>query len=180
MIDSRGWFTLVVLAVALERLFELRLSRRHESALRARGGFEVGQSHYPWMVALHSSFLAAGPLEVWLLDRPFRPTLALVAGLAVAAAMGLRYWTVRTLGERWTTRVLVVPGEPLVAGGPFRYLRHPNYLAVVIEIAALPLIHGAWLTALGWSLANLFLLRTRIRVEEQALAETRLPEGAAR
>ncbi len=168
--DSRFLYTLLVLLVAVQRLLELRVSRRHERSLRARGAVEVGAGHYPVMVALHTLFLVSCAAEVWWLGRPFVPWLGWTALAVLVAAQGLRYWTISTLGERWTTRVLVPPGEPLVAGGPFRYLRHPNYLAVALEIAALPLVHAAWLTAVVFSLANALLLRARIGVEERALA----------
>lgn len=168
--DSRLLYTLLVLLVAVQRLVELAVSKRHERSLRARGAAEAGAGHYPVMVALHTLFLLSCVVEVWWLDRPFVPWLGWTALAVLVAAQGLRYWTISTLGERWTTRVLVPPGEPLVAGGPFRYLRHPNYLAVALEIAALPLVHGAWLTAVVFSLANALLLRVRIGVEERALA----------
>nr|HRC86988.1 isoprenylcysteine carboxylmethyltransferase family protein [Thermoanaerobaculia bacterium] len=124
------------------------------------------------MVALHTAALVAAPVEVWGLGRPFLPGLATVALAVALAALLLRVWVIRTLGERWTTRVIVLPGAPVVAGGPYRFLRHPNYLAVILELAALPLVHTAWVTALAASLGNAFLLRERIRVEERALAET--------
>lgn len=121
------------------------------------------------MVALHAGFLAAAPLEVVALGRPFLPPLGLgmlgLFGLAVA----LRAWVIATLGERWCTRVIVLPGAPLVTGGPFRFLRHPNYLAVAIEMPSLALVHTAWLSALVFGGLNLLLLRTRIRVEDAAL-----------
>lgn len=167
--DSRLLYTLLVLLVAVQRLVELRVSKRHERSLRARGAVEAGAGHYPVMVALHTLFLVSCVAEVWLLDRPFVPWLGWTALAVLAAAQALRYWTISTLGERWTTRVLVPPAEPRIVGGPFRYLRHPNYLAVALEIAALPLVHAAWLTAVGFSLANALLLRVRIGVEERAL-----------
>jgi len=168
-VDSRLLYTGLVLLVALQRLAELALSRRHERRLRSRGAVEVGGGHYPWMVALHAAFLAFCLAEVWWLGRPFVPALAAIALVVLLAATGLRAWTLRTLGARWTTRVLVLPGEPLVAGGPYRFLRHPNYLAVVLELAALPLVHTAWATAVVFSALNLVLLRVRIGVEERAL-----------
>jgi methyltransferase len=168
-LDSRLLYTGLVLLVALQRLAELALSRRHERRLRERGAIEVGAGHYPWMVALHAAFLASCLAEVWWLKRPFVPALAAIAIAALLAATGLRAWTLRTLGERWTTRVLVLPGKALVAGGPYRFLRHPNYLAVVLEVAALPLVHTAWATAIVFSALNLVLLRVRIGVEERAL-----------
>lgn len=168
--DSRVAFTALIAVVALQRLWELRVARRNLRALTARGAIEVGSRHYPWMVALHTAFLVSCVAEVWLLDRPWQPRVAAAALLALAAALGLRWWTLRTLGERWTTRVVVVPGELLVTGGPYRWLRHPNYVVVVTEIAAIPLVHCAWLTALLFSIANLILLRERVKVEEAALS----------
>jgi methyltransferase len=169
MLDSRALFTLLIAAVALERLVELLISRRHERALRARGAVEAGAGHYPVMVAIHAALLVGAPAEVWLLDRPFLPWLGWPMLALVAATMALRYWVIATLGERWATRVLVLPGAPLVAGGPYRFLRHPNYLAVAVEVVALPLVHTAWLTALVCGAANLAILAWRIRVEDAAL-----------
>jgi methyltransferase len=168
-VSSRALFLLLVVAVAGERLLELVLSQRHERALRARGAVEAGARHYPLMVGVHVLLLAAAPAEVLLLDRPFLPWLGWPMVAVVAATMALRYWVVLTLGERWTTRVLVVPGAPLVARGPYRFLRHPNYLAVALEVVALPLVHTAWLAALVCGVANLLVLARRIRVEDAAL-----------
>jgi methyltransferase len=121
------------------------------------------------MVALHAAFLAACPLEVWLLRRPFPGLLGPIMAMLLVAATLLRYWAIATLGERWTTRVICLRGAPPETGGPYRWMRHPNYSAVVVEMAALPLLHGAWLTAVFFSGANLLLLRRRIAVEEEAL-----------
>lgn len=162
-------FLLLVLAVACERLAELVVSRRHERLLRRRGAVEHGRGHYPVMVALHTGLLVAAPAEVLLLDRPFVPWLGIPMSALVVATMAVRYWVIATLGERWTTRVFVLPGAPLVAGGPFRWLPHPNYLAVAVEVVALPLVHTAWLTASFFGVANLLLLTARIRVEDRAL-----------
>jgi methyltransferase len=169
-IDSRIAYTAFVALIAMQRLWELRISKRHLRTMRAEGAFEVGAGHYPWMVALHTSFLISCVAEVWLLDRPWRPAVAAVSMMVLAAAAGLRWWTLTTLGERWTTRVMVIPGEELVTDGPFRFLRHPNYLAVIMEIAAIPMVHCAWLTAGVFSVANLVLLKERIRVEDGALS----------
>ena len=155
--------------IALERLVELVISSANAAWARAQGGYEMGRRHYRYMVILHTGFLVAAPLEVVWLDRPFIPWLA-GAGLAgVAASMGLRYWCIATLGRRWNTRVVVVPEMEVVNTGPYRFVRHPNYLAVIVELAALPLIHTAWITALVFSVANLGILAVRIRVEEAAL-----------
>ncbi|MDX1644576.1 MAG: isoprenylcysteine carboxylmethyltransferase family protein [Thermoanaerobaculia bacterium] len=168
-VASRWAFTAVVVLVVVQRLAELRLSRRNEERLRRRGAIEAGAGHYPWMVALHTAFLLSAPLEVWLLDRPFVPWLAGAMAVLLVAATALRYWTIRTLGERWTTRIVCLPGGAVETGGPFRYLRHPNYLAVTIEMLALPLLHTAWLTAGVFGLANGVLLVVRMRAEEAAL-----------
>lgn len=168
-IDSRWLYTWLVGLVAAERAVELLIARRNNRWLAARGGIELGSGHYRWMVLLHSLFLVACVAEVWLLERPLVPPLAASMLLVVAAAMALRYWVIATLGHRWTTRVICLPGEPLVETGPYRALGHPNYLAVVAEIVALPLVHTAWLTAVVGSLANVGVLRARIRVEEEGL-----------
>jgi len=167
--DSRLWYAVLIACVALGRIAELARSARNARRLRARGGIEAGAGHYPAMVAVHAGFLAAAPLEVFLAGRPFLPVLGLPMLALYAATLALRCWVIGTLGERWCTRVIAVPGAPLVTGGPFRFLPHPNYLAVAIEIPALALIHGAWLTALVFGALNGLVLRTRIRVENEAL-----------
>lgn len=168
-IDSRLLYTGLVALIASLRLAELGVSRRNTRRLLAAGAREAGAGHYPAMVLLHTAFLAACPLEVWLLDRPLVPPLAAAMLLTLAAGFALRYWAIRTLAGRWTTRVLALPAAPPVTTGPYRYLRHPNYLAVILEVAALPLVHTAWLTALLFSPANALLLRLRVREEEAAL-----------
>jgi methyltransferase len=155
--------------MVVERLVELIVARRNQRWLISQGAVEVGVEHYPWMVVQHALFLVSCALEVWWLQRPFYPTLALAMVALVVAAMALRYWTMTTLGRRWTTRVFCLPGEPVITSGPYRFLRHPNYLAVAVEIFALPMIHTAWLTATVFSLANAWLLSRRIRAEEAGL-----------
>jgi methyltransferase len=171
MVDSRWLFTGLVVLVGVERLVELWMASRNRRWLLARGGFEVGEAHYPWMILLHSTFLVAGPLEVWVFGRPLIPALALGMSVLLVAATTLRYWVIVTLRRRWTTRVVLLPGEPLISTGPFRFLQHPNYAAVVTELIALPLVHTAWVTALIYSALNALLLRTRIKVEDEALEE---------
>lgn len=156
--------------IAAERVIELVLSRRNEAWLLARGGLEVGQGHLPLMTSVHAIFLPACALEAWLLGRPFLPGLAIPMIVLVIAAQVLRYWAIATLGRRWSVRVVVLPDVPVVTGGPYRFVRHPNYLAVIIEMFAIPLVHTAWLTALVFTLVNLALLAVRIRAEEEALA----------
>jgi methyltransferase len=169
MVTSHVVFVGFLALLVLERLFELRLTRRNAAHAFARGGVETGQAHYRVMVLFHTAFLAAGPVEVFLLDRPFPGALGALALVAALVAQALRYWCIGTLGRRWNARIIVVPDDPVVTSGPYRYLRHPNYVAVQLEMAAVPLIHGAWLTALVFSLGNLWLLSVRIRAEESAL-----------
>lgn len=168
---STGWYVVVVAAVAVERLIELIVSKRHERVMRARGGREFGASHYPAMVALHSALLVGCLAEVALADRSFVPWLGVTMMVVVVASQALRWWCITTLGVQWTTRVLVSPDVPLVTGGPYRWFRHPNYVAVVAEGAALPLVHGSWVTATSFTVLNAVLLRARIRVENAALTE---------
>ncbi|MEV6651911.1 isoprenylcysteine carboxylmethyltransferase family protein [Streptomyces sp. NPDC051219] len=164
------WYTALVLAVGAERVAELAVALRNTRWSLARGGTEAGRGHYPAMVALHTALLAGCLAEVWLAGRPFLPLLGWTAAAVVVAAQALRWWCIRTLGRQWNTRVIVVPGLPLVAGGPYRWLRHPNYVAVVAEGLALPLVHGAWVTATAFTVLNGVLMVVRIRCEEAALA----------
>ena len=168
--SSAAWFTVLVVLVAVERLLELRVARRNLAWARSRGGVEYGAEHYPAMVALHVGLLVGSVAEVWLLNRAFYPWLGWPMLALVVGAQALRWWCIRTLGPQWNTRVVVVPGAPLVTGGPYRYARHPNYVAVVTEGFALPLVHTAWITATVFSVCNAVLLRRRIDVENRALA----------
>jgi methyltransferase len=163
-------YYLLILAVGAERLVELAVSKRHARWALARGGVEFGRSHYPFMVAVHTGLLAGCVLEVALADRPFVPLLGWPMLTVVLLSQALRWWCVATLGPRWNTLVIVVPGLPLVDKGPYRWLRHPNYVAVVAEGIALPLVHSAWITALAFTVLNAFVLLKRIQVENAALA----------
>lgn len=160
---------IVVALVALERVAELVVARRNAAWSFARGGRELGREHYPFMVALHSGLLLACVLEPWLFGRVAPPWLSALCLAVCVASQALRWWCIRSLGLRWNTRVIVVD-EPLVVAGPYRWMRHPNYLAVVLEGLALPLGGGAWISAAVFTVLNAWLLRVRIRVEEQALA----------
>lgn len=163
-------YLLLVLATGLERLLELIISTRNASAALARGGVEYGREHFGWMVLLHSGLLVACVAEVWLLDRPFLPWLGWPMLALVIASQALRYWCITTLGRQWNTRVIVVPGAQRVTRGPYRWLNHPNYVAVVIEGFALPLVHSAWITALAFTVLNAVLLwGYRLPVERRAL-----------
>ncbi|XXX80098.1 isoprenylcysteine carboxyl methyltransferase family protein [Sorangium sp. So ce134] len=169
MVTSAQLYLAFLGAVSLERLAELFISRRNARRAFAKGGVEVGQAHFRVMALMHTAFLAACALEVALLDRPFPGPLGLAALLVALLAQALRYWVIATLGEQWNVRIIVVPGAAPVSGGPYRYLRHPNYAAVIAEMVAIPLIHGAWLTALVFSALNAIVLSVRIRAEEEAL-----------
>ena len=161
----------VVALPGVERLAELVVSARNARWSFARGGVETGRGHFPAMVALHTALLVACVVEVVVADRPFLPWLGWPALVLVVASQALRWWCIGTLGPRWNTRVIVVPALPLVARGPYRWLRHPNYVAVVVEGIALPLVHTAWVTALVFTVLNaVLLLRFRIPAEERALA----------
>lgn len=165
-------FDLLVAATAVERLAELVVSARHARWSFGRGGVESGLGHFPAMVALHTGLLVACVVEVHVAARPFVPLLGWVALVAVLLSQGLRWWCIRTLGPRWNTRVIVVPGLPLVQDGPYRWFHHPNYVAVVLEGLALPLVHTAWVTAAAFTVLNaVLLLGFRIPAEERALAQ---------
>lgn len=167
--SSAVLFTVLVGAVALERLAELVVAQRNARWAFARGGRETGAGHYPVMVLLHTGLLVGCLAEVWLADRPFVPALGWPMLALALGSQVLRWWCIATLGPRWNTRVIVVPGMPLVTSGPYRLLRHPNYVAVVVEGFALPLVHSAWTTALVFTVANAALLTVRIRTENRAL-----------
>ncbi|MGW5274003.1 isoprenylcysteine carboxyl methyltransferase family protein [Streptomyces sp. NPDC004044] len=163
-------YTVLVLLVAVERLAELVTARRNAAWSRRLGAAEYGQRHYPAMVALHTGLLAGCLAETWLGGRPFLPALGWPMLALALGAQGLRWWCITTLGPRWNTRVIVVPDLPLVTAGPYRWLSHPNYVAVIVEGLALPLVHTNWLTATAFTLLDLPLLATRVRCENTALA----------
>ena len=165
------WYALLIAAVAVERIAELVVSQRNLSWSRARGGVEFGVRHYPAMVALHTGLLVGCLLEAF--HRPFVPGLGWPMLAVVLAAQGLRWWCIATLGHQWNTRVVIVPDATRVTGGPYRFFSHPNYVAVVVEGIALPLVHTAWVTAVVFTLLNAVMLRTRIGVENAALARLR-------
>ena len=162
-------YYLLILAVGIERLVELLVAKRNARWALAHGGKEFGHNHYPVMVVLHTALLLGCVIEVWALHRPFLPWIGWPMLVVVAVSQILRWWCVTTLGRRWNTRVIVLPESQLVQSGPYRLIHHPNYVAVVAEGVALPLVHGAWLTAIGFTVANALLLTVRIKVENSAL-----------
>lgn len=161
----------LVALLAIERMIELTISRRNAAWAFRQGGVETGQGHFGVMKALHTGFLVACCVEVVLLERPFIPSLGYPMLAVALTAQALRYWAISSLGPYWNVRVIVVPGAVVKTGGPYRYLRHPNYLAVILEGIAIPMIHSAWITAAVFTLLNAALLSVRIRCEERALTE---------
>ncbi|OBJ49285.1 isoprenylcysteine carboxyl methyltransferase family protein [Mycobacterium sp. 1423905.2] len=153
----------------MERLVELAVAQRNAAWSMARGGKEFGRDHYPAMVSMHTLVLVACIVEVWALNRPFISWLGWPMVGVVLLSTAIRWRCVAVLGKRWNPRLIVIPEAPLVTIGPYRWLRHPNYAAVAAEVAALPLIHSAWLTALVFSVANAVILNVRIRAENAAL-----------
>ncbi len=171
---SRVAFTLLVALVASQRLMELAHSRRNEARLRARGAIEHAPWQVPMLAVLHGAWLISTVVEVWLLRPPFRPWLALFAVAVFIAGQVLRLAAIRTLGDRWTIRVMTLPATRRVSTGLYSWLPHPNYLGVALEIVSLPLVHGAVVTALVFSVLNAVALVLRIGVESRALADAEL------
>jgi len=163
------YYYLFILAIALERLVELIVSRRNAEWSLAQGGREFGRGHYPVMTTMHALLLVCCVAEVWALHRPFIPWLGWPMLLVVVASTITRWWCATVLGKHWNPRVIVIPGAPLVRRGPYKWMHHPNYTAVVAEVAALPLMHSAWITAIVFTAANALVLNTRIRIENKAL-----------
>lgn len=162
-------YYLLILAVVIERLAELVVAQRNARWSFSQGGKEFGQRHYVVMVALHATLLLGCLIEPWALHRPFIPWLGWPMVAILVLSQALRWWCITSLGKRWNTRVIVLPHEQLIRKGPYRFMHHPNYVAVVAEGFALPLVHTAWLTALLFSVANAILLSVRVRVENVAL-----------
>jgi methyltransferase len=169
---SQWIFTGVVVLLGMQRLVELIISRRNEKRILAQGGQEHSPEHFPTMKVLHSSWLIAAPLEVFGLGRPYISWLSGIAIIALAAGQILRYSAIAALGHNWTVKIMTIPGSAPVDKCVYRYIRHPNYLGVILEIAAVPLLHSAFITAIVYSILNLLLLRVRIQAEERALQET--------
>ena len=167
--------------VGVGRLVELAISRRNQRKLDKQGVRKIAEPHFRWMVIVHGSVLLAAAAEVLLLDRPFIPGLAIAMGILFVLANALRWWVIRTLAEHWNVEVMASSRVGVVTSGPYKWVRHPNYVAVVAELFALPMIHTAWITALAGTVANLEILRRRLRVEDNVLMNNpayRLTMGA--
>ena len=163
-------FTILLFLVAFERIIELVISKRNLKWSFAQGGIEFGRPHYKYMVVIHLFLLAGSLVEVWVfkphLNMAFCGTMFLLA----IASQGLRSWCISTLGQRWNTLVVIIPGLPAITRGPYKWFKHPNYVAVVVEGFALPLVGFAWRTALIFSILNFFVLKARLKCENAALA----------
>jgi len=166
---STQLFLALLAAVGLLRLVEMRISRRRQRAMAARGVERAPDPAFAPMVLLHTGVLVASALEVVLLDRPFWPAVGVPALALVAGANALRWWVIATLGPHWNVQVMGSTKLGVVTSGPYRFVRHPNYVAVFVELAALPLVHGAWLTALAGTALHVLVLRGRIAAEESVL-----------
>lgn len=164
-----AWYYLLLGAVVIERFVELALSQKHAAIMFSRGAIERGLEHYPFMVALHTAFILGCALEPLLFDRSFLPQLGYPMLALVFLAQAIRWWAILTLGVFWNTRVIVLPGQFRIRRGPYRWLRHPNYVAVVLEGVALPLVFSGLVTAITFSLLNAVVLYLRVRTEEGAL-----------
>jgi len=162
-------FLALLVAVALLRLVELRISKRHQRDMVGRGATKVNEPRFRWMVALHTAVLIGSAVEVLFLHRPFIPVLAAVMFVIFLAANAVRWWVIRTLGEHWNVQVVDSTRLGVVTSGPFRFVRHPNYAAVFAEMIALPLIHTAWITAVVGTAAHIIVLSQRLSTEEQVL-----------
>jgi methyltransferase len=168
VISLRTYLILLAMLV-VERIFELNLARRNARRAFDRGAVETGQAHYRVMVAFHALFIGSCAVEAIFFPHTLPSVVAWIALSAEVCAQALRYWAVSTLGDRWNTRIVVTPERAPVTTGPYRFMRHPNYLAVVIEIAAVPMIGGAIFTAVVFSLGNALILAVRIPAEERAM-----------
>ncbi len=168
----------LLLVVALLRIYELQISRRHQREMAAHGASKVKDPVFRTMVLLHTGVLAGAALEVVFLHRPFYPAFAAVCFAIFLAANVVRWWVIRTLGEHWNVQVMDSTGMGVITTGPFRYVRHPNYAAVFVEMLVLPLIHCAWITAAAGSAAHILVLSRRISTEERVLfSDTRYREA---
>ena len=162
-------FLALLLAVAALRILELRISRRHQQQMSRRGALKVRDPYFRWMAMFHTLVLAGAAVEVVLLHRPLILALAVPMSALFLAANVVRWWVIRTLGEHWNVQVVDSSRLGFVTAGPFRYVRHPNYAAVFVEMLALPLIHTAWITALVGAALHVVILSLRLSIEDPVL-----------
>ena len=159
----------LLFVVALLRLYELQISRRHQREMEQHGATKVHDPRFRWMVLVHVCVLTGAAVEVIFLHRPFYRVFAVVCFAFFFGANVVRWWVIRTLGEHWNVQVMNSTGMGIITTGPFRYVRHPNYAAVFVEMLALPLIHCAWITAVAGTLAHVIVLSQRLSTEERVL-----------
>lgn len=166
--DLKAYAALLI-AVGVGRLIEMRHSRENQQALAKRGITMASEPHFRWMVLLHAGVLMGSLLEAWMAKRPCLRSLVIPMGLILVGANLLRWWVIRTMGEHWNVRVMNSVPLGVVSNGPFRWIQHPNYVAVFLELEAIPLLHGAWVTALVGGLLHLQVIARRLAVEEPVL-----------
>lgn len=162
-------YVVLLAAVGLLRLAEMLISRRNQRRLAARGVLKIAEPRFRWMVLFHAGVLVSAGAEVLLLHRPFIAALAMAMGALLVLATALRWWVIGVMAEHWNVQVMASTRLGVVVGGPYRWVRHPNYDAVFIELIAIPLIHTAWLTALAGCLVHVWILKGRLRIEEAVL-----------
>lgn len=163
-------FFIILSLVIVQRLLELVIARKNEKRMLAKGAYEVGANHYPYMIALHTGFFISLIVEVVYFERGLSPYF-LWLFIIFLAVQALRIWCLASLGPFWNTKIIILPGANVVAKGPYLYIRHPNYVVVCIEIALLPLMFGAYFTAITFTILNFLMLAVRIPTEERALRE---------
>ena len=173
MVTGLGAYLALIAATGVERLVELRVGKRNLEWSLKNGGVEHGKGHWPFMVTLHTGFLAGCVVEAFWSPWPVPFAFSIAMVILAFACQGLRWWCIRTLGQRWNPRVVVVPGGERITSGPYRFISHPNYVAVAVEGAVLPLVFGCWRTALVFTILNAGLMVVRIRCENEALSELR-------
>ncbi|MGI9534738.1 MAG: isoprenylcysteine carboxyl methyltransferase family protein [Thermodesulfobacteriota bacterium] len=161
-------FILFIIFLAIQRILELRLAKKNEKVVRKEGAIEYDREGYKYIVFMHVGFFISLILEKYLLNRGFN-SLSLLIFIIFIFTQLLRYWAITSLGKYWNTKILVVPNTPLIAKGPYKYLKHPNYLAVITEIVVIPLIFSCYITCIIFSTLNFLTLLRRIRIEENAL-----------
>ena len=163
------FFYVILAFVIVQRLVELLIAKRNEKSMRAKGAYEVGASHYPFMILLHTSFFISLIIEVIYFKFIVIPDFVLLAFFGLLQL--LRVWCLISLGTFWNTKIIILPGANVVAKGPYAYIRHPNYLVVCLEILVLPLMFQAYITAICFTILNFIILSVRIPIEENALKE---------
>lgn len=163
-------FLIVFTIVVIQRLVELGVAKRNEQWMRSQGAIEIGASHYKWMVLMHTTFFISLLVEVAWFDRPLSPFSSLLFSIFLLMQLA-RIWCLSSLGKFWNTKILILPGATVQKKGPYRWIRHPNYVIVTIELIVLPLLFSAYFTAVLFLVLNAWMLSVRIPAEERALRE---------